>query len=82
MQQIKISIPHFYCLEYIEDNKKLIVDIDFREAKIRIGKSLIKKWEKPYDGEEISEEKREEIYKTIMEYLLKSYSLEDLIEID
>lgn len=82
MQQIKISIPHFYCLEYIEDNKKLIVDIDFREAKIHIGKSLIKKWEKPYDGEEISEEKREEIYKTIMEYLLKSYSLEDLIEID
>ncbi len=82
MQQIKISIPHFYCLEYTEDNKKLIVDIDFREAKIRIGKSLIKKWEKPYDGEEISEKKREEIYKTIIEYLLKSYRLEDLIEID
>lgn len=82
MQQIKISIPHFYCLEYAEDNKKLILEIDFRETKIFIGKSLIKKWEKPFDNEEISDEKREEIYKNIIEYLLKSYSLEDLIEID
>lgn len=82
MQKVKINIPHFYCMEYTEDNKKLIIDIDFRESKIFIGKSLIKKWEKPYDDEKISEERRDEIYKNIKEYLLKSYNLDDLIEID
>lgn len=82
MQKVKINIPHFYCLEYTENNKKLIIDIDFRETKIFVGKSLIKKWEKPYDDEKISEEERDKIYNNIKEYLLKSYSFDDLIEMD
>lgn len=82
VNKVTISIPHFYGLEYAENNKKLILEIDFRETKIFIGKSLIKKWEIPFENEEISEEKRGEIYKNIKKYLLESYNLEDLVEID
>lgn len=61
-EKIKISIPHFYCLEYIDGDKKLILDIDFRESKILIGKTLTKRWEPPYNDIEISENQHEEIY--------------------
>ena len=37
MKKISIDIPHFYCLEYKEDEKRLIVEIDFREP---LGTSL------------------------------------------
>ncbi len=81
MKKISISIPHFYCLEYVENDKKLYMDIDFRESKILIGRSLIKRWEKPYDREEISEETREEIYQNVKKYLLERYKAEDVLEI-
>ena len=41
-KKISISIPHFYCMEYREGKKRLIIDIDFRESEMVIGKSLIK----------------------------------------
>lgn len=82
MQQIKITIPHFYCLEYSEGEKKLLVDIDFRETKIIIGRSLIKHWEKPYDSEKLTEEKREEIYINIKKYILRRFSYDRLMEIE
>ena len=62
MNNFKINIPHFYCLEYVENGKKMYLDIDFREPKILIGKSLIKKWESPYEHIEITEEDRNRIY--------------------
>jgi hypothetical protein len=80
-KRINIDIPHFYCLEYIENEKRMYVDIDFREPKIYIGKSLIKKWEPPYESEEITEEMREEIYKNIKKYLLDRFSSQDILEI-
>lgn len=81
MKRISISIPHFYCLEYVEDDKKLIIDIDFREPKILIGKSLIKKWEPPYQSMIITEEMKEEIYINIKKYLLERYKFVDILEI-
>ncbi len=81
MKKIKITIPHFYCLEYIENEKRMYLDIDFREPKIFIGKSLIKKWEPPYQTVEITEENREEIYKNIIKYLLVIYRSQDIVEI-
>ncbi|MDD3139997.1 MAG: hypothetical protein PHX08_13610 [Lachnospiraceae bacterium] len=80
MNKIEIDIPHFYCLEYIEGNKKMNVDIDFREFPIYFKKSLIQKWETPYSEEEVSEKKKEEIYQNIKEYLLERYRAEDIIE--
>lgn len=81
MKQISISIPHFYCLEYREDEKRMIIDIDFRESKILIGKSLIKRWEPPYQLVELTEEMKEDIYRNIKKYLLKRYKPEDILEI-
>lgn len=80
MSKIKIDIPHFYCLEYIEDSKKMNVDIDFREFPIYFEKSLIQKWDAPYSKEIISEKKKEEIYQNIKKYLLERYKAEDIIE--
>ena len=32
MKKISIDIPHFYCLEYKEDEKRLIVDLHKYQA--------------------------------------------------
>ncbi|HIV53843.1 MAG TPA: hypothetical protein H9748_10330 [Candidatus Mediterraneibacter norwichensis] len=81
MNKFKINIPHFYYLEYVENEKKMYLDIDFRESRILIGKSLIKKWESPYEHIEITEEDRNRIYFNIKNYLLKRYPQEDILEI-
>ncbi len=31
MSEYRIEVPHFYCLEYYEEEKKMIVEMDFRE---------------------------------------------------
>lgn len=59
----------------------MIIDIDFRESKILIGKSLIKRWEPPYQLVELAEEMKEDIYRNIKKYLLKRYKPEDILEI-
>jgi len=59
----------------------MIIDIDFRESKILIGKSLIKRWEPPYQLVELTEEMKEDIYRNIKKYLLKRYKPEDILEI-
>ena len=56
MKKISIDIPHFYCLEYKEDEKRLIVEIDFREPEIWISKSLIQHWEPPFQSVLITEQ--------------------------
>ncbi|MEG0614101.1 MAG: hypothetical protein RR486_16515 [Clostridium sp.] len=81
MNNFKISIPHFYCLEYVENEKKMYLDIDFRESKILIGKSLIKKWRPPYENIVITEEDRNRIYLNIKGYLLNRYPQENILEI-
>ncbi len=50
MKSYSISIPHFYCLEYKENNCKLILDIDFRDPIIYLDISQIKNWEPPNDA--------------------------------
>ena len=82
MKDAKISIPHFYCLEYIEGNKRLVVEMDFRETKLFLGKSLIETWEMPYEKEKITEKKKEEICEEIQKYLLKHFNQKELVKID
>ncbi|RUT37713.1 hypothetical protein EJP82_27800 [Paenibacillus anaericanus] len=81
MDSIKISIPHFYCLEYSEGDKTMFVDIDFRESRILFGVSLIKEWNEPYKKEIITPEYKKKIADNIISYLLKSYKPEDIMEI-
>ena len=57
--------PHFYCIEYIENNHHLIIDIDLRDPVLYISKSLITHWEPPYDNEPIDEITRDIIYERL-----------------
>lgn len=65
-----IKVPHFYCLEYIEGDKKMIVEIDFREDSFYLTPQLITHWEKPYDSLDIEAEEKKRILLNIREFLL------------
>ena len=66
----RIEVPHFYCLEYYEDDKKMIVDIDFREDCFILEPQLITHWEKPYEEQIISEVDKKRILYNIRQFLL------------
>lgn len=65
-----IEVPHFYCLEYYEGVKKMIVEMDFRESFFVLNKKLILNWEPPYQNEILSDDEKKRILLNIREYLL------------
>lgn len=65
-----VKVPHFYCLEYFEGEKKMIVEMDFREDYFYLAPQLITHWEKPYDDVEITIEERKRILLNIRQFLL------------
>lgn len=79
MSQYTIKVPHFYCMEYIEGNKKMIIEMDFREPRLFLDESLITKWEVPYQDERISDKKRKEILKNVYKFLLTKTEPENII---
>lgn len=66
----KIEVPHFYCLEYFEGQKKMAIEMDFRENYFILNNSLITTWEPPYQNEIINENKKREILHNIYDFLL------------
>ena len=76
----KISIPHFYCMEYSEGKRTMTIDIDFRDTQLFLSKSLIKCWNSPYESDAISDEKRDEIYEYIKDFLVKKFGQEKIVE--
>lgn len=74
MKHYLIKIPHFYCLEYYEGEKKLKLDIDFRDREIILEPNLITKWEPPYSEIQISYQDKVRILKNIYSYLLQNSS--------
>ncbi len=70
MQPI-INISHFYSLDYVENGKRLILEIDFREPVIYLSLDLIRGYESPYDNEIISLEEKHRIINNIYTYLKK-----------
>ncbi|WP_033168129.1 hypothetical protein [Clostridium sp. KNHs205] len=69
-KKYKIEVPHFYCLEYFDEGKKMKVEMDFRESYFVLSNKIITKWEPPHDNEIIDENKKKEILKNIYEFLL------------
>lgn len=57
----RIAIPHFWCLEYYEGNKKMTVDIDFRDEKYYLNTKLISSWEAPFENEIITNDEKGEL---------------------
>lgn len=76
-----IEVPHFYCLEYYENDKKMIVELDFRETLFFLNKKLIKHWEEPNKEEIITEVDKERILFNIRDFLL-SITIPSNIHID
>lgn len=74
-----IAIPHFYCLEYSEENRKLTVDVDFREKTIYLSTSKISKWEDPFQAISIAEEEKVRIIKNIKKYLIEERGFSEVI---
>lgn len=70
MEKYNIKVPHFYCMEYYENDKKMIIEMDFRETRFFLDKSLITNWEEPYENELISESDKERILLNVREFLL------------
>lgn len=66
----EIAVPHFYCLEYYEGGKKMIVEMDFREDYFFLGPQLITHWEEPYEDIIIEMEEKKRILLNIREFLL------------
>ena len=69
-KKYEIRVPHFYCLEYITGEKKMKVEMDFREAYFVLNKRLITNWEPPYEQEHIDENEKQEILENIYDFLL------------
>lgn len=69
-KEYSIKVPHFYCLEYYEGDKKMIVEMDFREDYFFLNSKLITHWEKPYDNIKISDNERKRILLNIRKFLL------------
>ena len=67
----RIKIPHFWCLEYYEGNKKMTVDIDSRDPVNYLNTKLIKCWDEPYEKEIITLEEKKRIIKNIADELKK-----------
>ena len=69
-----ISIPHFYCLEYKEDNRTMVLDIDFRDPVIYLNSALITHWAPPDDGVAVLDGEKKRILMNIYNELLKRNS--------
>jgi hypothetical protein len=67
----EIRIPHFYCLEYREGERKLIIDIDFRDPVIYLDDALALTWTGAHAPEPITGADRRRILDNIYDYLVR-----------
>lgn len=74
-----IKTLHFYSFEYHENDKAMIIELDFRDKILYLTPTMITKWEKPFDGLEISHEEKLRILNNIRECLLKRRRPEEVI---
>ena len=78
MNEYRIELPHIYQIEYIEGEKRMLVEVDLREPVITYGKSLLNGWEEPFENVPISSYERTRIYLNILEYLVERFGKEDI----
>ena len=67
----EIKVLHYHCMEYYEDNKKLIIDIDLRDPKMYLNKELIEYWEAPYENINIDEQHKKHILENLKDHFLR-----------
>lgn len=79
MREYRIKVPHFYCLEYYEGDKRMIVEMDFREEYFFLNPELITHWEEPYENIQINIDEKRRILKNIKEFLLTKTTPRNII---
>ena len=67
----EIRIPHFYCLEYRESGRKMLLEIDFRDSVIYLDDILTMAWEEPFAGEKIESADKRRILDRVYDYLVR-----------
>jgi len=77
----EIRIPHFYCLEYEECGRVMLLEIDFRDPVLYLDSALLKGWEAPADQEVISSTDKVRILTNIYDYLVRQRGF-DKVELD
>jgi hypothetical protein len=77
-----IKVPHFYSFEYYEGDKKMVIELDFRDRTLYLEPDLITKWEEPFDHLEITCEDKIRILKNIRECLLERRRPEEVVIIE
>lgn len=66
-----INVNHFYSFEYCEGDKKMVIDLDFRDRFLILTPTLITKWQEPYESLEISYEDKLSVLSKIRECLVE-----------
>lgn len=67
----EIRIPHFFCLEYREQDHTMLLDIDFRDSVIYLDDSLTMVWEEPFTQEKIESAVKRRILDRVYDYLVR-----------
>lgn len=70
-RDFEIDVPHFYCLEYYRDGKKVIVEADFRDPVTIFSTDMVKHWEKPHEKEIIDEDDKKRIITDIYNFFVE-----------
>ena len=70
-ENYRIEIDHFYSLKYIEGEKSMVIEIDFRDSVLYLSKSLITKWECPDSDIEFSSKEKNRILNNIRKCLIE-----------
>ncbi|MFD1318336.1 hypothetical protein [Loigolactobacillus zhaoyuanensis] len=69
----KITIPHFYCLAYVEHNRKMTIELDFRDPQLQFDSSMIQRWDAPHAQVALSQADKQRISQNIRHYLMSKF---------
>ena len=77
----EIRIPHFYCLEYQEQGRVMLLEIDFRDPVIYLNRALVTGWQPPYHQLTIAPTDKASILSNVYDYLARQRGF-DKVELD
>ena len=77
----EIRISHFYCLEYREQGRVMLLEIDFRDPVIYLNRALVTRWQPPYHQLTIAPTDKARILSNVYDYLVRQRGF-DKVELD